>query len=406
MATTPRVALIMTVVGDLGGSGGSERLFSRLHEYLRRERGLDVALVTARSSLRRLQAAGRGGDSTGVIALDLGEQPGRGRMAAIWMTLKLLAATVGRFDVVHICLPSPVYAPYAAAMSRLPRVAGARVTLTVVDCTVAPSLAAPPPDGTYERQVLDAHRLYARWVRLDGTYTWYRAFIDAASQHLSGAHHGVVRAARYCFTEPARFTPAAVKEPVIVFAGRLSVQKRPLLFVDAIQRLRERDSSLLAGWRVEMYGLGVLEREVRERIARYGLDGLVRLTSAIDLAPVLSASRLFVSTQALENFTSLAMLEAMAAGNAVIAEDVGQTREFVRDTENGYLVNDASPDAFAAAIERYLRHPGDHERFARASRRLATSVHTVEHFADDILAFWRDVIAGGEDAAVLQRAGR
>ena len=125
---------------------------------------------------------------------------------------------------------------------------------------------------------------------------------------------------------------------------------------------------------------------------RTACGGLVRLTHAIDLAPVLSRSRVFVSTQAVENFTSLAMLEAMAAGNVVIAGDVGQTSEFVRHGENGYLVGAATPDAFASAMADYLRHPERHAAMAAASRALVTDVHTIEHFADDIMAFWRDVI--------------
>jgi glycosyltransferase involved in cell wall biosynthesis len=86
------------------------------------------------------------------------------------------------------------------------------------------------------------------------------------------------------------------------------------------------------------------------------------------------------------------MLEAMAAGNAVIAEDVGQTREFVQNGENGYLVSPPTAAAFADAIAAYLRHPELHDAMAVHSRRLATEVHTIEHFADDISAFWRDVV--------------
>ena len=108
---------------------------------------------------------------------------------------------------------------------------------------------------------------------------------------------------------------------------------------------------------------------------------------------MLSRSRLFVCTQALENFTSLAMLEAMAAGNAIVAEDVGQTREFVRDGENGLLVAPGTAEAFADAIAEYLRHPEWHAPMAAASRRLTTEVHTIEHFADDLQTFWRDVLA-------------
>ena len=383
----------MPVVSDLGGSGGAERLFSHLHEFLRSHQHADVTLVTAASSLRRLQAAGRLRSPTGVLTLDLGEHPGRGRMGIVRMTLQLLRVTVRRrFELVHICLPSPIYAPYAALLRLLPSSRRPKVTLTVVDCTLAHSLDEPPPPGTYERQVLDAHRLYARWVRLDGTFAWYRAFIDAVSRRMRRARHGLMRASQFCFTEPDRFRPASTKDNVAVFAGRLSEQKRPLLFLDAVALVRSRYPDLVAGWRFEIYGRGPLQRAVSSRIADNQLADVVRFTHAIDMAPVLARSRLFISTQAFENFTSLAMLEAMAAGNAIIAEDVGQTREFVRDGENGYLVSPATPDAFAEAIARYLRQPEQHASMAVASRRLVTDVHTIEHFSDDIQTFWRDVL--------------
>jgi mannosyltransferase len=139
-----------------------------------------------------------------------------------------------------------------------------------------------------------------------------------------------------------------------------------------------------------MYGGGALHSQITQLIRDHNLDGVVTLTSTPDMAPVFARSRLFVSTQALENFTSLAMLEAMAAANAVIAEDVGQTREFVDDA-NGLLVSPATAETLANALAQYLRHPEAHDRMAAASRDRATQVHTIEHFADDVVAFWRDV---------------
>jgi glycosyltransferase involved in cell wall biosynthesis len=265
-----------------------------------------------------------------------------------------------------------------------------RVTLTVVDCTLASSLAAPPPPGSYERQVLDAHRLYERWTRLDGVFSWYEAFVDAVRERSRSA---IVRAARFCFTDPDRFRPAAVKEPLVIFAGRLSEQKRPLLFVDAVARMRAADPALVARHRFAIYGTGVLHQRVIDRIAELGLQEVIDVTHAVDMAPVFGRSQLLVSTQAMENFTSLSMLEAMAAGNAIIAEDVGQTREFVRDGLNGLLVKDATPEAFAAAIATYLRSPERHAAMAEASRTITTDVHTRDNFARDITAFWRAVVA-------------
>lgn len=386
--------MVMVVVSDLGGSGGAERLFSQLHEYLQASPGpAHATLITATSSLAKLQAAGRLSPPTGVIALSLGAHPGRGRLGVAWMTLRLIWTILRRrFDVVHICLPSPIYMPLVAVLGRLPAWLRPRLSLTVIDCTLAHSLESPPPQGTYEAQVLDAHRMYVRWGKLDAIYSWYRAFVDVASRHAAVAGASTVRAARFCFTEPGRFAPAATKETLIVFAGRLSEQKRPLLFVDAVAALRQRHPGLADGWRFEIYGKGVLEQQVAQRLADRGLADVMRLGHATDMAPVFARSRLFVSTQAFENFTSLSMLEAMAAGNAVIAEDVGQTAEFVRHDENGLLVTGATADGFADAMAHYVSRPEQHERMARASRALATEVHTIDHFAADITAFWADAV--------------
>jgi glycosyltransferase involved in cell wall biosynthesis len=296
-----------------------------------------------------------------------------------------------RFDVVHVCLPTPSYVPFAALISRLPRALRPRVVLNVIDCTLAHNLTSGLAADRYEQQVMEAHRMYFRWVRLDGIYTWYQAFADLCHAQGLVARDTLVRAARFCFTDPQRFEPAAHKENVIVFAGRLSEQKRPWLFVEAVALLAKQFPDLVQNWRFEMYGGGVLEPRVRESIATFGLGEVISLAHTPDLAPVFARTRLFVSTQALENFTSLAMLEAMAAGNAVIAEDVGQTREFVEPGQNGLLVSVATAAAFAEAMAEYLRHPESHDQMAAASRARATTVHTIENFTADITAFWCEV---------------
>lgn len=386
-----RVGLVLAVVGPLQGSGGAERLFGRLQDYLR-ARHSETTLITSTTALERFQAAGSLSPPNGVISLALGREPGRNRLGSLVLGAKLAWTVVfGRFDVIHVCMPSTVYLPFLLALRAWPW--RPRVTVNVVDCTLSHSLIESPAAGTYEHQILEAHRLYQRWAPIDGVYSWYQAYVDALPPIDGASQAPVVRAARYCFTDPNRFRPAPLKERLIVFAGRLSDQKRPLLFVDAVAALRATAPELAAGWRFEMYGKGVLEREVAARIAHHRLGDLVTLSHAIDMAPVFARSRLFVSTQQFENFTSLAMLEAMAAGNAVIAEDVGQTREFVRPGANGLVVSPATPGAFAEAMAEYLRQAERHEAMAAESRRITTEVHTIDHFAEDITAFWRQVCA-------------
>ena len=388
--TAPRVALLLATVGDLAGSGGTERQFSDLFEYLRRRSPSTIHLITARAAMRRLREAGRVDASERVIALPLGARPGQGRLGIAWLTLLLLWQTLlHRWDVVHICQPTPSYVPYAALARLLPGPFKPRIAVTIVDCTLAPNLAGAQAVDVYERQVIDAHQMYFRWTKPDGVFSWYEAFLAVASR-LSIWPEARMRAARFCFTDPQRFQPGA-KQRRVIYAGRLSEQKRPLLFVDAVAQVLRRHAEVASGWQFAMYGAGPLEPAVRARIAEHGLTDRITLTRTPDMAPVFARSRLFVSTQAHENFTSLAMLEAMAAGNAVIAELVGQSGEFVTG-DNGYLVAPATAEAFADAIGDYMSSPGRHDQMASASRSLAVSVHNVEHFADDIGAFWKSLL--------------
>ena len=390
-ASAPRVALLLATVGDLSGSGGTERQFSDLFEFLRRTTPATIHLVTARAAVRRLRHAGRAGADERIIALPLGAHPGQGKLGIAWMTLLLLWQTLlHRWDVVHICQPTPSYVPYTALLTRWPKALRPNVALTVVDCTLAPNLSAGArPADIYEQQVIDAHAMYFKWARLDGIYSWYQAFAELA-RTLRLSPGSRIAAAKYCFTDPQRFQPGE-KRPLVIYAGRLSNQKRPLLFVDAVARLHRDHPAQAAGWQFAMYGAGPLEAAVRARIAGHGLTDRLSLTSTPDMAPVFAASRLFVSTQAHENFTSLAMLEAMAAGNAVIAERVGQSGEFVKARDNGYLVSPATPEAFADAMADYIGSPAAHDRMAAASRALAVDVHNIEHFAADIAAFWQSL---------------
>ena len=387
-----KVAFLMVVVGDLGGSGGAERYFADLFEHFRDHRSSDTYLVTAVSSMRRLQAAGRLRSTDRVIALPLGARPAAGRLNLVWTTLLLLWTTLRhRFDVVHICLPTPTYVPFAAVMTRLPAWMRPAVTLNVIDCTVAANLQSRQPSDVYERQVLAAHRMFSRWTRVDGIFSWYQAFIDVASATGFAATSAFLAAARFCFADAERFRPAAAKEKLVVFAGRLSAQKRPLLFVDAIAALVAKHPQLVGEWRFVMYGAGELQQRTAERIAYHGLGSRLTLTQSIDMCPVFARSRVFVSTQAFENFTSLAMLEAMASGNAIIAADVGQTREFVRDGDNGFLVQDETPEGFAAVLAKYLAQPERHDDFAAVSRALVVRVHTIDNAAADLASFWQHV---------------
>ena len=104
-----------------------------------------------------------------------------------------------------------------------------------------------------------------------------------------------------------------------------------------------------------------------------------------------SDSKCFVSTQDFENFTSLAMLEAMACGNAVVARNVGQTNFFVKDGVNGILAKEDSAKGIAEALKFYIEHPEKHEAMKTESIRIAREENTAEKFIQHLDSFWKKI---------------
>jgi len=72
---------------------------------------------------------------------------------------------------------------------------------------------------------------------------------------------------------------------------------------------------------------------------------------------------------------SLSILEAMVAGKAVIATDVGGAQEVLTHQQTGILTPPGSSSAIAAAIINLLDHPEKRTVLAQAARD-----HVIEEF--------------------------
>ena len=119
---------------------------------------------------------------------------------------------------------------------------------------------------------------------------------------------------------------------------------------------------------------------VREEIARLSLAGNVFLTGPrSDAAGILAASTFAVHPSHEEGFSNV-ILEAMAAGKAVVATRVGGIPEAVVDGETGILVPPGAPPSLAEALLALLRKPEIAQAMGEAGRRRA-----VEQFSADVM---------------------
>ena len=230
-------------------------------------------------------------------------------------------------------------------------------------------------------------------IRLDGIFSWYeltKRFLE--EKQLVKHKPFIYPIATYC-CNTQQFKPASRKENEIVWAARLTKQKQPVMFVDAVHWIHANDPKAIKDWKFTLCGSGGEENTVRRRIEKLGLGKVIEFrTDVSDMSAIFSRSKCFVSTQDYENFTSLSMNEAMAAGNALIARNVGQTSLYVEDGRNGFLTEEDTAAGVGKAILKYLAHPELHQQMSAHSLSLTANTHTEENFMNQLDQFWSQLL--------------
>lgn len=130
-----------------------------------------------------------------------------------------------------------------------------------------------------------------------------------------------------------------------ISAGRLVPQKAQADFLEVAAQLARED----ARWRFLLVGDGPLRAALAAQVEALGLGSRLRLLPFHSALPELfAASDLYLQTSRWEGL-AMVLLEAMAAGLAVVATDVGGTREAITPYPRGALV--APGDTVAMARE-------------------------------------------------------
>ena len=89
----------------------------------------------------------------------------------------------------------------------------------------------------------------------------------------------------------------------------------------------------------------------------------------------------------------MTLLEAAAAGRAIVATDVPGCREIVRDGENGLLVPVRDARALAAAVAALAADPERRARMGQRGREMV-GAFAQEVVAADTLALYRSLLEG------------
>ena len=158
--------------------------------------------------------------------------------------------------------------------------------------------------------------------------------------------------------------------------------------------------------RVLIVGAGELENALRHQIGRLRLDGRVILTGfRSDVPSLLKGLDLFVMSSITEGLGT-SVLDAMAAGLAVVATRAGGIPESVVEGATGLLAPPADAPALARAIAVLLRDAPRRRAFGAAGRRRAHASFNAERMVEETAAVYVDVVGRtGRESAVERCAG-
>ena len=185
----------------------------------------------------------------------------------------------------------------------------------------------------------------------------------------------------------ARFGVGA-DEPMALYAGRVTADKGLLVLCDALDRLPRLH--------LVVAGDGEALPELRRRAGRLPRLHLLGQVPPAEVQRLLAAADLFVHPSCCAEGLPSSILEAAAAGLAIVATPQGGTVEVIRSPAHGLLVPPGDAGALAQAMARLAADGPLRARLGAEARNLVA-----ERFTWDRIA-----AAAEQELLALVRAGR
>lgn len=157
-------------------------------------------------------------------------------------------------------------------------------------------------------------------------------------------------------------------EKFIISVGRPSYQKNPLLMVEIMRRVHEKNPD------VKFYLVGIgfyspMLNEMNDLIRNYGLENVIKLVPWLTREETLGYVKqsLFYMTTSRYEGLPIAVLEALALAKPIVATDVLGNRDCVKDGLNGRLL-DPNPDFIASCCSQLIEDADLRHKMGKASR--------------------------------------
>jgi glycosyltransferase involved in cell wall biosynthesis len=175
--------------------------------------------------------------------------------------------------------------------------------------------------------------------------------------------------------------------PIILWVGRLDPVKGLEFLIPAFEGLPAELHAHLV-----LVGGGDLRPRIEADVAARGLAGRVHLLGPRrDVPSLLKACDVFAFPSRTEGLPN-ALLEAMAAGRAIVTTDVPGCRDLIRDDVNGLVVPYGDEASLRAALLTLLTDRARASRLAAEARRSAAEDWRIADTYEAYIGVYREVL--------------
>jgi glycosyltransferase involved in cell wall biosynthesis len=178
--------------------------------------------------------------------------------------------------------------------------------------------------------------------------------------------------------------------PVIGAIGRLHREKG----IDVLIRAFSRLASEMPGLSLLIIGDGPEKNSLEEMAKNSGIMDRIIFTGFLPEAEkYLPLFDLFILPSRIEAMP-IALMQAMAAGKAIVATNVGAVSELVKDNESAMLVPPEDESLMSRAIAKLLRDPELSRKLGAAAKAKASSEFSLEKMIESYKKIYMDALEG------------
>jgi glycosyltransferase involved in cell wall biosynthesis len=200
--------------------------------------------------------------------------------------------------------------------------------------------------------------------------------------------------------EEVRAELGVQRDFVVLSNGRLAEQKGLEYLVRAAPLLVKATPPIT----ILLAGEGPLRQSLSALAKQLGVTDRVKFTGfRSDVGDLLAAADL-VALPSLWEGLSISLLEAMAAGKAIVTTSIGSNREVTRDGAAAVLIQPKDPPALATAIRSLANDSERRKSLGRRAREEQQARYTLDRMLDAYLAEYDELLSTHQRRVGLTRS--